>query len=94
MFSLNSKKVNANLHLVDAQEVDLLQSINQFPSAIKTIDLIVPVLIISVTAIMIVIVMTLSLCVKSRSTFLQAHPNQGFILIYRNLPVFIANFST
>ena len=35
-FNLNTRKVQANFHLVDAQEVDHLQSFNQSMSAIQS----------------------------------------------------------
>ena len=74
------KKVQANIHLVDTQEVNHLQSFNQsFSLLYKALWLIVPVLVIPV--IDIVIAVTLSLCVKSRTKLLQAHPEQGFVQI-------------
>ena len=57
--------VQANLQLVDAEEADHLYSLNQSLSAIQSLILSVPVLVIPVTAIVIVLIVSLN--VKSRT---------------------------
>ena len=91
-FNLNSKKTQANIYLVDAQEVDLLQSFSQFQSATQNITGNCPSVGDNSDSYSISHV-SFFVC-EIQEQAIVSSPKQDLIQIWVCLPVFIANLST